>query len=156
MELNMAIANPVAVYAAETNQDALFIRHLLEEAGIEAGVTEDLSLAGFWVLGTMPNIHRPKVWVDKSREADASALLRDYEQRRFDRSKYGDSIPTDAEPIEAKCERCGTVSRFPAVQRGSVQSCPNCRASMDVGPEEDGDEWWKAGAEEEGEGEETS
>lgn len=30
------IADPVAVYAAQTNQEALLLRHLLQEAGIEA------------------------------------------------------------------------------------------------------------------------
>ncbi|HJZ90900.1 MAG TPA: hypothetical protein VKE40_08510 [Gemmataceae bacterium] len=145
----MAIVNPVAVYAAETNQEALFIRHLLTEAGIEAGVTEDLSLAGLWVLGTMPSIHNPKVWVDQTREADATALLKQYEERRFDRSKHGADIPADAGPIEVRCENCGETSQFPAVQRGSVQSCPNCWANVDVAPDEDGDEWWKVGAEEE-------
>jgi hypothetical protein len=149
----MAIDNPVAVYAAETNQEALFIRHLLTEAGIEAGVTEDLSLAGLWVLGTMPNIHTPKVWVDRTREADAADLLRQYEERRFERSKHGAAIPTDAEPIDVRCENCGETSQFPAVQRGSVQSCPKCWASVDVGPDEDDDEWWKVGGEEETEGE---
>jgi Putative prokaryotic signal transducing protein len=145
----MAIANPVAVYAAATNQEALLIRHLLTEAGIEAGVTEDLSLSGIWVLGTMPSIHNPKVWVDRTREADAAELLRQYEERRFERSKHGASIPADAAPIEVRCENCGETSQFPAVQRGSVQSCPKCWANVDVGADEGDDEWWKVGGDEE-------
>ena len=142
------ILDPVAVYAAESNQNALLIRHLLQEAGIEAGVTEDLSLAGLWVFGTISSLHRPKVWVDRSREADAASLLREFEQRRFERSEYGASIATGSEPIEVLCERCREVSAFPAVQRGSVQACPKCKATVDVGLADEGDEWWKAGAEE--------
>jgi hypothetical protein len=147
----MPIADPVAVYAAETNQEALLLRHLLQEAGIEAGVTEDLSLAGLWMLGTAPNIHRPKVWVDRSREAEAAELLKEYEQKRWDRTECGPVPPTDGEWIVVRCEECGKRSEYPAVQRGSVQACLHCRASVDVGPpDDDGDEWWMAGAEDDG------
>jgi hypothetical protein len=146
----MPIADPVAVYAAETNQEALLLRHLLQEAGIEAGVTEDLSLAGLWMLGTAPNIHRPKVWVDRSREADAAAILKDYEQKRFERSGYAPT-PAAGEGVTARCEQCGKTSEYPAAQRGTVQACLHCRASLDVDPPADDDEWWMAGADEEGE-----
>lgn len=112
-------------------------------------MTEDLSLAGLWVLGTAPNIHRPKVWVDRTREADAAAFLTEYERKRFERSEYGPVPPADGEWIEVRCERCNRRSEYPAAQRGSVQACLHCRASVDVGAAEEGD-WWMAGAEEEG------
>jgi hypothetical protein len=144
------IADPVAVYAAETNQEALLLRHLLQEAGIEAGVTEDLSLAGLWLRGTAPNIHRPKVWVDRARAADAAALLRDYEAKRFARSEQAPPPPADGEWVEVRCERCRKRSEYPAAQRGSVQACLHCRAAVDVGPPDDGDDaWWMAGADDE-------
>src|SRR5262245_37458133 len=56
------------------------------------------------------------------------------------------------EMVQARCERCGTTSLFPAAERGTVQSCPRCRASIDVGPVEEGD-WWKGEDEKEGGGE---
>lgn len=34
--------------------------------------------------------------------------------------------------IDATCEECGRTSRFTGAERGSVQSCPHCRAYLDV------------------------
>ena len=83
----MSLANPTAVYAASTNQEAMLLKHLLIEAGIEADITEDLSMAGLWMGGTAPQIHNPKVWVDRTQAEAAAGILTDYEQKRFDRSK---------------------------------------------------------------------
>ena len=60
--------------------------------------------------------------------------------------------PPDAPTVQAHCEKCGTSSLFPAAQRGTVQTCPVCRASVDVGPMEDEEEWWKGDAEDRGDG----
>jgi Zn finger protein HypA/HybF involved in hydrogenase expression len=143
----MPLQNPVAIYAANTNQEALLLQTLLNNAGIEANVTEDLSLVGTWFGGTAPNIHRPKVWVDQSQEEAASAMLRDFEQKRLERSEYAKDLPANTEPVEATCEECGTTSEFPGAQRGSVQACPKCGSSMDVGAEDE-EEWWKVEGEE--------
>jgi hypothetical protein len=147
--ITVPIANPIAVYSANTNQDAHLLKSMLDSAGIEASVTEDNSLVGGWWGGTAPNLHRPKVWVDRSQEEAAAAILRDFEQKRFERSEYGKDIPTNTEPVKATCEECGETSEFPAVQRGSVQTCPHCGAAMDVGMEEGDEEWWKVSEEDE-------
>ncbi|WP_020468282.1 DUF2007 domain-containing protein [Zavarzinella formosa] len=144
----MPLANPVVVYSASTNQEAILLKHLLIEAGIESDITQDLSLAGLWMGGTANNIHTPKVWVDRPQAEAATAILADYEKKRFERSELGKDIPADAAPVEGHCEECGATSLFPAIQKGSVQKCPKCEASMDVGPVEEGD-WWMANGENE-------
>ncbi len=138
----MPIANPVAVYNASTNQEAMLLKHLLIEAGIEADITQDLSLAGLWMGGSATNIHTPKVWVDRTQAEAAAVHLRDYEQKRLDRSEFAAKEGAAGPPVEGRCEECGATSLFPAVQQGSVQTCPKCGKSMDVGPMEDGD-WWE-------------
>jgi Zn-dependent protease len=50
---------------------------------------------------------------------------------------------SDVETVIATCEECGKASVFPARERGTVQACPKCRKSMDVGRDDDRDEWWK-------------
>ena len=35
--------------------------------------------------------------------------------------------------MEVVCEECGQTSSFPATQQGSLQDCPHCGASVDVG-----------------------
>lgn len=143
----MAIAHPVAVYSAATNQEAMLLKHMLIEAGIEADVTQDLSLAGLWIGGSLPGVHTPKVWVDKSQGEAAATILKDFEQKRADRAKAGTAA--DGPPVDGTCEECGATSQFPAAQQGTVQTCPKCEKAMDVGPAEDGD-WWKADGDEPG------
>lgn len=51
--------------------------------------------------------------------------------------------PALAGEVVSRCEECGTTSVFPAWKSGYVTKCPGCRAAMDVGPAEEGEEWWK-------------
>lgn len=53
------------------------------------------------------------------------------------------SRPADPPTVQAHCENCGNSSLFPAAQSGTVQTCPICRATVDVGPVEDEGDWWK-------------
>ena len=114
---------------------------MLNQAGIEAHVTEDLSVVGLWVGGTVPGIHTPKVWVDQDDAERATAILQEQQQRE-------EALRQDSEStadVEVACEECGQTSTFPAAQRGSVQQCPDCGAYVDV--EEGGDDDWPAGEE---------
>jgi hypothetical protein len=137
----MPLQNPVAVYTARTNTEAQLVAHLLGQVGVEAHVTEDLSLAGLWVGGTVAGIHRPQVWVDRADLSRAEPVLRDYERRTAE-----SAVAAGGPDVEAVCEECGRPSAFPAAQRGTVQDCPHCGATMDVG--DDGDADW-GGAEDE-------
>jgi len=139
----MALKDPVAIFTAETNVEAQMVRHLLVSAGIEAYTTEDYSLVGLWMGGTIPNIHQPQVWVDQPDAERAAPLLQEYQDHKADR-RLGRE--TDQGPVEAVCEECGKATTFPGSQRGSVQDCPHCGAMMDVGGDEE-DDWYKEGGE---------
>jgi hypothetical protein len=81
----MVLSDPVAVYNAANNVDVHLICALLEENGIEAHATLDESLAGYWMFGTLPEIHNPQVWVDRSNMEAAMPLLEKFELDRKQR-----------------------------------------------------------------------
>jgi len=57
----MPLQNPVAVYNAANNIEAQLICNFLNDAGIEAYLTSDVSQAGTWMFGLLPEIHKPQV-----------------------------------------------------------------------------------------------
>ena len=62
----MALRDPVAVFNADTNVEAHCVRTLLVDAGIGAFVVEDVSYVGTCTLGTLPEINKPQVWVERA------------------------------------------------------------------------------------------
>jgi hypothetical protein len=146
----MALRDPVAVYNAANNVEAHFVRDALLGQGIEAHVIEDVSQVGVWLLGLVPEIHKPQVWVEREDVERAKPILDDYERRTAElRAAEVPGEPTEERPIEVVCDECGQVASFPAVQRGSVQQCPNCRAFVDVGAADFTDEWRESPPDEE-------
>jgi hypothetical protein len=142
----MALVDPVKIYAATSNLDAVIICRMLQDAGIEAFAGEDTSPAGIWMGGTVPGVFDAGVYVSRPEGERAMALIRQHELVESLRASG-----TSAD-IEADCEECGKTARFPAGQRGTVQNCPHCDALIDVGGEEAG-EWAEEGeAAEAGEG----
>jgi hypothetical protein len=135
----MPLQEPVAVYTAANNVEAHVICNILRDEGVEAHVTDDVSQAGVWMLGLLPGIHRPQVWIDRSNVDRAKPILEDYEDRLLERQEADrqDLVAGEA-TVEADCEECGRSSDFPAAQRGTVQDCPHCGAYVDVG---DSPEW---------------
>jgi hypothetical protein len=130
----VALSDPVAVYNARTNADAHLVCGLLEQNGIEAHVTTDESLAGVWMFGLLPEIHKPQVWIDRSAIDEAKPLLMKYEQRqRLQATPAEGSAQREGDRIEAVCEDCGKTSFFGGSKHGTVQDCPHCGAFMDVG-----------------------
>lgn len=77
----MALSDPVAAYDAAGSMDAYLARTALTAAGIEAFVTEDVSVVGMWVGGVIPAIHRPQVWVDRADIDRAKPILVEFIQR---------------------------------------------------------------------------
>ncbi|HEY8504461.1 MAG TPA: DUF2007 domain-containing protein [Gemmataceae bacterium] len=140
----MPLKDPVAIYTADTNARAQVIRHVLEQSGVEAYSTEDLSIVGLWMGGTLPGVHTPKVWVDRANAEEAAAILREYEEREAARRR-------DAEAggeVEAVCDECGGATTFPASLRDTVQECPHCAAYIDVGADEPPEGWAEGGEDE--------
>jgi hypothetical protein len=126
----MPLRDPVAVYNAANNIEAHLVRNALNDSGIEAFAAEDNSQAGTWMMGMIPEIHKPQVWVDRADVARAKPVLEDFERRA---AELQDTGAQDRPPIEVICEECGQRSTFPAAQRGSVQQCRHCGAYVDVG-----------------------
>lgn len=138
----MGLQDPVAVYNAASNHEAQLVCIHLNEAGVEAYVTEDISLVGVWVFGLLPEIHKPQVWVDRSAIEQAKLFLEEFERKlRAQLASDANASPLDAEEVDSFCEECGRNSFFPASQQGSVQDCPHCGAYMDVGEVSDHGEW---------------
>lgn len=130
----MPLSDPVAVYNAANNWEAHVICNLLNDAGIEASVTEDVSPVGVFVFGLISEIHKPQVWAERSEIGRVKPILDQYEQRqREQQSVDAEKAAPGEATVEAACEECGRRSRFPAAQNGSVQDCPHCGAFMDVG-----------------------
>jgi ribosomal protein S27E len=130
----MAITNPVAVYNAENNVEAELICTYLDQNGIEAHPTLDDSLAGYWLFGTLPEIHKPQVWIDQSNVEAAKPLLEEYERQAVRRRSTRDEPHTGT--IEVLCEECEKTTIFPASKKGTVQDCSHCGAFVDVGDDE--------------------
>lgn len=127
--LEVNIPDAVVIYVAATNLEAHVIADLLQANEIPALAVEDQSLVGMWIGGTLPMIHRPKIWVAQKHVEPASKLIRDYEAQASKRRQPG----SDDSSIDAVCEECGAVSTFPVGLDGTTQQCSKCRAFVDVG-----------------------
>ncbi len=139
----MALREPVAVYDAANNVEAQLVKMFLVESGVEAFAVEDVSLVGFWMLGILPEIHKPQVFANKSDIERARPLLQDYELQAAEREKQSQGADAAAaSPIEVACEECSESTLFPSSQRGSVQMCPRCGAHVDVGEIDESDAYW--------------
>lgn len=132
----MALRDPFAAYNAGSNIEAHLVCGLLVDAGIEAVVIEDVSQVGVWVGGTIGELHKPQVWIERADIEPARTVLTEYERRAAERrAAERDTAGSAGPPVKVVCEECGKASEFPAAQRGTVQSCPHCRAYVDVGDE---------------------
>jgi hypothetical protein len=117
----MALQDPVAVYDAANDVDAQLLCNLLNEAGVEAYITEDDAQVGQFL--------KPQVWVDRSAIDRAKPILQDHERRQ----QPQETAQADDAVVESVCEECGKRTAFSASQEGTVQTCPQCGAYMDVG-----------------------
>lgn len=125
---------PVIVYTAQGNLEAHSIVNWLTSQGIPCYAVEDVSGASVFSIGPS-QFHKPQVYVDKVNKERAVDLLSKFENREKEAVSESDNSP----PIDAECEDCGTVSTFPGSQNGTVQSCPECHAYIDVGELDWGD-----------------
>jgi hypothetical protein len=133
----MELRDPVVVYDAATNVEAQVVKMALNDAGIDAFAMEDLSTAGLWMFGILPEIHKPQVWVSATDLDLGQAVLKAYESRVAQREKKNDSATGPA--IEVLCEECQQKSFFSWTQQGKVEECPHCGAYVDVEAIDGGD-----------------
>lgn len=138
----MDFEKPVIIFIALNNIQAHQACGALLDAGIDAYVVEDVSNVGMFIFGFNTTIHRPKVWIDQSDTERAKPILEAFEARLRARLDADNASPSAHQPIAVTCERCGKTSEFPAVQKGSVQKCPICGATVDVGEDDSGIEGW--------------
>jgi hypothetical protein len=125
----MPLRDPVAVYNAANNVEAHLLRNALGTAGVEAFVTEDISQG---ILGLIPEIHKPQVWVERADVERVKPILDDYERRAAELRDANTQDEQTETAVEVVCEECGERSAYPAIQLGSVQQCPHCGAYVDV------------------------
>lgn len=145
----MALRDPFAAYNAGNNVEAHLVCGLLQDAGIQAVVIEDVSQVGVWLGGTVAEIHKPQVWIERADIERARPVLTDYERRNAERWAAERGERDAGPPVEVVCEECGKRSKFPAVQMGTTQNCPHCRAYVDVGDDVGFEGWDKAAGEDE-------
>jgi hypothetical protein len=136
---DMALSDPVAVYDAENNVEANLLCSILNEAGIEAYPTEDVTQAGTWVGGIAPEGQKPQVWVERANVDQAVPILEQFDKELAERRRAEQA--SGANVVEVTCEECGEKNSFPGALEGSVQSCSKCGAYLDVvvGEVPDGD-----------------
>lgn len=138
----MTLRDPVAAYNAQNNVEAHLIRNLLETNGVPAFVTEDVSVVGLWAMGTLPEIHKPQVWIERCDADRAKPLLDDFEKQESERRKnLAATKSLESGKIEVICDECGTTNSYPSTLDGSIQECRKCRSYLDVGDNNFTDEW---------------
>jgi hypothetical protein len=137
----MSLHDPFAAYNAASNLEAHFVCGLLQDAGIQAVVIEDVSQVGVWLGGTVAEIHKPQVWIERADIERARPVLTDYERRNAERRVAERVERAAGPPVEVVCEECGKRSEFPAAQKGTTQNCPHCWAYVDVGDEVELEGW---------------
>ena len=145
----MELHDPVAIYSAASDLEAYEIVELLQGAEIPAQVIEDMNLFD----GLNPPVHAAKVWVSSRDLERATAVTRGYEARIQQRELVS-HVPVDlqSEWIDARCDKCGTVTRYAPIQKGTVENCPKCYAFIDIGSDVEFDDWNVIEVENDGEG----
>lgn len=129
--------DPIAVYNAESGQDARMAQMHLEAQGIEATAIEDNSATGFGWLGALPGISNSQVWVSRGDAERASVLIDEYTQRQNERRRAMNA--KGAETLAIECEKCQKVTKFSELLVGTIQECRLCRSYVDVARPGDSD-----------------
>lgn len=129
--------DPVAIYNAANNVEAMLLREALQASGIEAHAVDDATPVGAWMFGLLPEIHKPQVWVDRDDASRARSVVDEFESRMAEQRETAAAAPD----ISVVCEECGKSASFPAAQLGSTETCPHCGAYVDVGDDVGFDDW---------------
>jgi hypothetical protein len=124
----------ICVYRASDVAEADIVSAWLADQGINAHVTNRNPAMNLYV----PSVVSPKgievFVVDPDQAERAKALVHDHLEQRKEKTDK----PASGRTIEAVCEECTVVTRFPFQQRGTVQTCPHCGQYIDVPEASDG------------------
>jgi len=131
----MPLDDAIVAYTAESNRDAALVMQLFAADGIEAYLFDNDSLAGDWIGGMVQAFDKPQVWISRKDAERAAALVEElheeFERLRAEREAAGTAnVPRT---VSARCEECGRISMFDSSLNGTVQNCEYCRAYVDVG-----------------------
>ncbi|MEE2642535.1 MAG: hypothetical protein VX768_18030 [Planctomycetota bacterium] len=122
----MNLDNPVPVFTAKTNIEAIQIAALLVSKGIPAFAMEDDHS-----FSTLPGtVHKPDVYVEEQLKEKALLLIHQLEEERVAQTRAAELVDG---PIKVHCEECNRSSTFAKSLNGTTQECPHCHAYVDVG-----------------------
>lgn len=136
----MEMEDPVAVYNAKSDAEAQLLEQLLKDAGIDATIVEDQSVAGLFADGAITHLPSPQVVVARADAERTAEVLLQFDQAR---QQLQSQARANAELtfVTAVCEECGQSSTFTGTLVGSVQDCPHCGKFMDVAADGEDLEW---------------
>ena len=116
------------VYRAANIGEADIVANWLTDHGIEVHIKDSFAATTLQIPAII-SAKGIQVCVINPADADrAKALLREHELD----IRHARELSALQGPIDATCEECGEVSSFPAQDSGRVQTCPHCRAHLDV------------------------
>lgn len=117
----------VTVHRAATIGEADVVAAWLEGEGIPAFVRNAHSVVTLHV----PVIVAPKGVEICVAPADADAA-RELLSAKLAANAAREAALASAPPVEAVCDQCGATWIYPATAAGTVQTCEQCRAYLDV------------------------
>ncbi|MEP3478461.1 MAG: hypothetical protein ABJZ55_04380 [Fuerstiella sp.] len=109
------LEDPVVVCVSGSNHEAQITVAKLQASGIPAVTVEDMSPAGMISIGTLPEIHRPQVFVSRAVLEDAIAIIADDSQ----------TVGGDDE-TPSYCYHCGSPNS------DDKTTCLDCGAVIDA------------------------
>jgi hypothetical protein len=114
------------VYRAASIGEADIVAAWLEEQGIAAFV-KDRGMVGLYGPIAMSPLGIEVCVANSEVAVRAAELLREHAA-----DVEAQKGPPVKDTIDVVCEACGATTSFPNEQRGRVESCPKCRAFVDV------------------------
>ena len=121
---------PVLIRRTSTLEEAEIIVSWLDEQGIEA-IIPDRSSPGVFAFGVTDTEGIEIYARDEDTAGRARKLLEEHDRQRA-AGAGGDTSGADGAGFDVTCDECGRVDRFPAGAKGTVQSCTNCGAFLDM------------------------
>ena len=120
--------NSTCVHRAGSVGEADIVAAWLEDRGIEVEIKDRFVVDTLQIPGITSPTGIQVCVVDPEEAQRAIDLLTEHGQEIHRTGQTETSSAT----IDATCEECGSVTAFPHEQHGRVETCPHCRAHLDV------------------------